>query len=76
MPGVGDEDPVIDRVVFYSIRAVQRVELDLGDDIIWTMLISDVDDAVIGVIDKDLAKVGNDDNARTLGSIDEANNLV
>src|SRR6266849_3215435 len=74
--GVGDEDPVIDRVIFYSIRAIQWIKLDFGDDVEWTMLVSDVDDTVIGITDKDLAKVGSDDNASSLGSVDEANHLV
>src|SRR2546421_794513 len=51
---VADKDQVIGRVIFYSVRAVIRVELDLSDDVEWTMLISDIDGATSDVTDKDL----------------------
>ena len=67
---------MIDRVIFYSVWTVQRVELHLGNDVEWTMIVSDVDDAVIGVTYKDLANIRSDVNARTLRNINEPNNLV
>src|SRR6266852_2072108 len=73
---VADKDPVIDRVIFYSVRAVIRVELDLGDDVEWTLLISDVDDAILYVTDKDLANILSDYNASSLRNVDETDNLV
>src|SRR5712692_5436736 len=57
---VADKDPVIEGVIFYSVRSVIRVELDLGDDVKWTMLISDVDGAILYVTDKDLANILSD----------------
>src|SRR6266851_5748196 len=61
---VADKDPVIDRVIFYSVRAVIRVELDLGDD------------AISDVTDKDLANILSDYNPSGLRNVDEADNLV
>src|SRR6266699_4433765 len=73
---VADKDPVIEGVIFYSVRAVIRVELDLGNDVEWTMLVSDVDGATSDVTDKDLAHILSDYNASSLGNVDEADNLV
>ena len=67
---------MIDRVIFYSVRAVIRVKLDLGDDVIWTLLISDVDGATSDVTDKDLANILSDYNASSLRNVDETDNLV
>ena len=40
------------------------------------MLINDVDDAISSVTDKDLANILSDQNARSLGNVDQTNNLV
>src|SRR5260370_5156690 len=73
---VADKDPVIDRVIFYSVRAVIRVELDLGDDVEWTLLIHDVDDASSDVTDNDLANILSDYNASSLRNVDETDSLI
>src|SRR5215469_14070186 len=73
---VADKDPMIDRVIFYSVRAIIRVELDLGDDVIGTLLISNVDEAISDVTDKDLADILSDYNASGLRNVDEADNFV
>ena len=74
--GDGNEEPVTDRVIFYSIRAVQSVKFYLGNYVEWTMIVSDVDDTVVRVTDKDLAKVGSHDNASILGDVDDSDNIV
>src|SRR5436305_1740989 len=54
---VANKDPVIDLVIFDSVRAIIRVELDLSDGVKRALLTNDVDDAVTGITDKDLVKV-------------------
>src|SRR6266487_1941148 len=73
---VTNKDPVIDLVVFDSVRAIIRVELDLSDGVKRALLANDVDDALSGVTDKDLAKIGSDYNASSLRHVDETDNLV
>src|SRR6266487_3048842 len=73
---VTNKDPVIDLVIFDSVRAIIRVELDLGDGVKRALLANDVDDAVTGITDKDFVKVGSDHNSSSLGHVDEPNNLV
>src|SRR5215469_10985219 len=73
---VADKDPVIDRVIFYSVRAVIWIELDLGNDVIWTLFISDVDDTISHVADKDLANILSDYHPSSLRNVDEADNFV
>ena len=73
---VTNKDPVIDLVIFESVRAIIRVELDLGDGVKRALLVNDVDNAVSSITDKDLVKVGSDHNAGSLRHADQPNNLV
>ena len=73
---VADKDPVIEGVIFYSVRTVIWIELDLGNDVKWTMLISDVDGATLYITYKDLTNILSDYNASSLRNVDETDNLV
>src|SRR5258706_7900379 len=73
---VADKDSMIDRIIFYSIWTICWVELNLGDDVKRTMLINNVDNTISNVTDKDLTNILSDQNASSLGNVDQANNLV
>src|SRR6266566_5075137 len=71
---IGDKEQMIGLIVVHGVGAVQLVELDRGFG--EGMLINGIDNAIYGISDEDLSKIGSGNNTRSMRNVEQMHHFI